>query len=79
MLTPKAARAIAALAKADAKASVARESDVAIRSPRYTTQALFQTGWARSFGQSRAYRAEFTNAFVLEWQKRYAELTGEKV
>lgn len=69
-----AARTLGQEAAAAAVASVARESDAAVLGPRYTTQALHQMGWARSYGASRVYRAAFTNAFVLAWQSRVAAL-----
>jgi hypothetical protein len=63
-------------ASAAAQASVARESDAAVLTPRYTTQALTQMGWARSYGASRAYRAAFTDAFVVAWQARVGAMGG---
>lgn len=74
-LEARKARQLVAL---DAKASVARETDAAIITPRYTTSALLQMGYARAYGQSRAYRAAFSEYFFLEWMKRYIALTEQQ-
>lgn len=63
-------------AENDAQNSVARESDAAILTPRYTTSALEQMGWQLSYGQTRAYREAYTESFVKAWQARYAKLGG---
>ena len=59
----------------DARASVARESDVAVLTPRYTTDALMQMGWARSYGARAPYRRAFAAAFVQAWEARVQRLT----
>lgn len=73
------ARKAAQLAALDAKASVARETDAAILTPKYTVSALHQNGWMRSYGAPRAYRAAFTNAYVLAWAARYDALRGTTI
>jgi hypothetical protein len=70
------ARKVAQVAAIAAKVSVALESDAAILGPRYTTSALQQMGWARSYGRDRAYRAAFADYFTLAWLARYTTLSG---
>jgi len=69
------ARRVAEIAEADARRSVARESDAAVLAPAYTTSALEQMGQARSYGESRVYRDAYTTAFVSAWQARVESLS----
>jgi hypothetical protein len=71
------ARKAAQLVTLDAKASVARESDKAILTPRYTSAALQQMGWERSYGRPRSYRAAFATAFMMAWLARFDALGGK--
>ena len=61
-------------ARADADASVARETDAHVRETAYTLDALWQMGWRRSYGAARGYREAFAARFVEAWSARQAAL-----
>lgn len=65
---------IVAEARADADASVARETCAHVRETAYTLDALWQMGWRRSYGAPRAYREAFTARFVEAWSARQVAL-----